>query len=237
MFFLTDMFSNLAPRLGHTSFSTVSVGSAELRGGKINWGSLGSSISNALRTTGRYLGQKATKFANSKTFSDIKAGIQDSGLVRNVAGLAGQTLNSLVDIGRFKVQSELQKLRDRVLNTIPADQLAQILLNYQQTHDQVPMPVTPGDAIPLPPPPPAAIEPRKRPYVEEIDDNPNDAEVVIDTPALSTVPAIPAPPPTVAFVPSIKRPRIRGTGESEWQTHLNKMLGQGVRYTSTNQCY
>ena len=99
------------------------------------------------------------------------------------------------------------------------------------------MPVTPGDAIPLPPPPPAAIEPRKRPYVEEIDDNPNDAEVVIDTPALSTVPAIPAPPPTVAFVPSIKRPRIRGTGESEWQTHLNKMLGQGVRFTSTNQCY
>lgn len=227
------MYSNLAPRLGHNTFATISVGSAELRGGKINWGSLGSSISNALRTTGRFLGQTASKFANSRTLQDIKAGINDSGLVRNVAGLAGQTLNSLVDIGRLKVESELDKLRNRVLNTIPADQLAQILLNYQQTHDQITVPQS--DAIPLPPPPPPTIEARKRPLVEEIEDN--DPEVVVDPPALPSIPVIPASPSS-AFVPSIKRPRIKGTGgELEWQSHLNKMLGQGVRYTSSNQCY
>ncbi|ACH89473.1 pVI protein [Raptor adenovirus 1] len=221
------MYSNLAPRLGQTSFATYSVGSTELRGGKINWGSLGSSISNAFKTTGRFLGNAASRFAKSQAFQDIKQGLNDSGLVRNIAGLAGDTLSSLVDIGRIKVDSELQKLRDKALNTLPADQLAQILLNYQQTHDRVTPPQ--AEAIPLPAPV-SGERPRKRPVIEEIIDDESDYTTdVPSVPAISSVPAVSTMP--------AKRPRLRGTGDTEWQRQLNSMLGQGVRYTNTNQCY
>ncbi|QIJ58764.1 pVI [psittacine adenovirus 6] len=223
------MYSNLAPRLGQTSLPSYSIGTTELRGGKINWGSLGSSISNAFRTTGRFLGNAATRFANSQAFRDIKQGLNDSGLVRNIAGLAGDTLSSLVDVGRLKLESELQNLRNRALNTIPADQLAQILANYQQTHDRVPAPVTP-EALPLPTPADTQM-PRKRPIIEEIVDD--DSIGSVNVPTVSATPALPSVP-AISFN---KRPRIRGTGELEWQRQLNSMLGQGVKFTSANQCY
>ncbi|ALB78189.1 pVI protein [unidentified adenovirus] len=223
------MYANLAPRLGQTSFEALSVGSTDLRGGKINWGSLGSSISNAFRTTGRFISNAASKFANSRTFKDIQSGINDSGLVRNVAGLAGDTINSLVDLGRLKVDSELQRLRNSVLNTIPADQLAQILQNYQQTHDRVT--IQEPEPLPLPAP---VIQPRKRPLIEEVED-----DVDVEPVPIVPVPAVPiqavSPPPTPVYTVPTKR--IRGTGNAEWQIHLNNMLGQGVRYTSSNQCY
>lgn len=221
------MYSSLAPRLGQTPFSTSTVGTAELRGGKINWGSLGSSISNAFRNTGRFIGQAASKFAKSQTFQDIKKGLHDSGLVRNVAGLAGDTLSSLVDIGRVKLDSELQKLRNKALNNIPADQLAQILQNYQQNHDKLTVPEPQAIPLPAPEPVPAAIveevDTRKRPYIEEVVE---DAELV---PEVADVPAV-VPVP-------YKRSRLRGTGEAEWQKQLNNMLGQGVRYTTSTHCY
>lgn len=218
------MYSNLAPRLGQTSFTTFSVGSVELRGGKINWGSLGSSISNAFKSAGRFISNAASRFGRSQAYQDIKRGIHDSGLIRNAAGLAGETLNSLVDIGRLKVDTELQKLRNKVLNSIPADQLAQILYNYQQTHDKITVPEE--EAIPLPPP----QESRKRPLIEEVvDENPAIAPEERDLPALPST----APVPYIPF----KRGRIRGTGESEWQKQLNNMLGQGVRYTTSKHCY
>lgn len=221
------MYSNLAPRLGQTAYSSISVGSTELRGGKINWGSLGSSISNAFKTTGRFLGNAASRFAKSQAFQDIKQGINDSGLVRNIAGLAGDTLSSLVDIGRLKVDSELQKLRNKALDSIPADQLAQILLNYQQSHDRITAPET--DALPLPAPV-SGERPRKRPIIEEVmDDEPDnnvDMSNMSDTANISFTSTVPT-----------KRPRLRGTGEAEWQRQLNSMLGQGVRYTNHNKCY
>ncbi|ADP30821.1 pVI [Skua adenovirus 1] len=221
------MYSNLAPRLGQNSFASYPVGATELRGGKINWGSLGSSIFNSIKNTGRFLGNAASRFAKSQAFQDIKQGINDSGLVRNIAGLAGETLNSLVDIGRLKVDSELQKLRDKALNTIPADQLAQILRNYHQTHDRI-TPTEP-EAIPLPAPV-STDRTRKRPVIEEIiDDEPDYSSDVSNVPAIASVPSLTSMP--------AKRPRLRGTGESEWQRHLNSMLGQGVRYTNTNKCY
>lgn len=230
-----DMYSSLAPRLGQTSFAASSIGTADLRGGKINWGSLGSSLSNAFKSTTKYIGNAASKFAKSQAYQDIKKGIHDSGLVRNVAGLAGDALNSLVDIGRMKLENDLLNLRRKAMKTIPADQLAQILLNYHQTHDVI----TPPDnstAIPLPPPPqptlgtvfPAAVveeTTKKRPMIEEVEEVQPEAGDLVEPVAV-----LPTPVP-------FKRGRIRGSGESEWQAHLNSMLGQGVRYSSTKRCY
>lgn len=222
------MYSSLAPRLGQTTFAASSVGASELRGGKINWGSLGSSISNAFRTTGRFLGTTASKFARSQAVQDIKRGLQDSGLVRNVAGLAGDALNSLVDVGRLKLESELYNLRRKALKSLPADQLAQILQNYQETHDTV---VVPEEQVVVTEPaeqaatPVSAVTPtapqmssRKRPLIEEV------VEPVADVAVVEEVPQVP------------KR-RLRGTGPLEWQQQLNSMLGEGVRYTSTKHCY
>lgn len=220
------MYSSLAPRIGQTTFAASSIGSADLRGGKINWGSLGSSISNAFRTTGRFLGSTASRFAKSQTFQDIKRGIHDSGLVRNVAGLAGDTLNALVDVGKLKLENELYNLRRKALSSIPADQLAQILQNYQQTHDTITVPQE--QVIVTEPPEQAAtpasavaevIEPatsRKRPVIEEV----QPVQIVEELPTEQPV----------------KRMRLRGTG-LEWQQQLSNMLGEGVRYTSTKHCY
>ncbi|UVZ42954.1 pVI [Siadenovirus carbocapituli] len=212
------MYSSLAPRLGQTTFTAATIGSTELRGGKINWGSLGSSLSNAFKTTGRFLGNQVSRFAKSQTFQDIKRGLHDSGLVRNVAGLAGDTLNSLVDIGRLKLENDLYNLRRKALNNIPADQLAQILQNYQQSHDTV---TVQPEVVSSP-----AAEPRKRPLIEEI----------VETEAVEEAPALEAPAISTSTIPH-KRPRIRGTGRLEWQQQLNNMLGEGVRYTSTKHCY
>ncbi|QHB43562.1 MAG: pre-protein VI [psittacine adenovirus 7] len=222
------MYSNLAPRLGQTSLPSYSIGTTELRGGKINWGSLGSSISNAFKTTGRFLGNTASKFVKSQAFQDIKQGLNDSGLVRNIAGLAGDTLSSLVDIGRLKLENELQNLRNRALNTIPADQLAQILANYQQTHDRITPPAA-AEALPLPATTEIPVS-RKRPIIEEVVDD--DSVGAVNLPNVSVAPTF----SSVSSL-SLKRPRIRGTGELEWQRQLNNMLGQGVKFTSTNQCY
>lgn len=229
------MYTNLAPRLGQTTLTASSIGSVELRGGKINWGSLGSSISSALRNTGRYLKNAVSRFKNSQVYSDIKKGLQDSGVARNVAGLAGETLNSLVDIGRMKVENELDKLRDRVLSTIPADQLAQILQNYQQTHDKI---KPQEEVLPvLAPLPPLLKSQTVTPAVEAEVIQPIEGDSrkrTMDEPA-SLSDAMPSSTYTAPFIP-YKR-RIRGTGEAEWQTQLNSMLGQGVRYTSSKHCY
>lgn len=225
------MYSSLAPRLGHATYAASDIGSAELRGGKINWGSLGSSISNAFRNTGRFLGTTASRFAKSQTFQDIKKGIHDSGLIRNVAGLAGETLSSLVDVGRLKLENELYKLRRKALSSLPADQLAQILQNYQQTHDTVVVPEEPTVVVTEPPeqaatPAAAVVEvqetssAKKRPVIEEVQPV-QPVQIVEEVPA----PELP-----------VKRMRLRGTG-LEWQQQLSNMLGEGVRYTSTKHCY
>ncbi|ACW84429.1 pVI [Great tit adenovirus 1] len=216
------MYSSLAPRLGQTTYAASSVGTAELRGGKINWGSLGSSISNAFRTTGRFLGSTASRFAKSQAFQDIKRGINDSGLIRNVAGLAGDTLNSLLDVGRLKLENDLYNLRRKALHSIPADQLAQILQNYQQTHDTVTIPEQQVVVTEPPEQPVAAVQvpaletTNKRPLVEEVVEP---AVQIVEEP-----PELPA------------KKRLRGVG-LEWQQQLRNMLGEGVRYSSTKHCY
>ncbi|QQM18090.1 pVI [Psittacine adenovirus 2] len=215
------MYASLAPRLGQTSFAASSVGIADLRGGKINWGSLGSSIANAFKTTGRFFGNAASKFSKSQAYHDIKKGLQDSGLARNVAGLAGETLSSLVDIGKMKLENELQQLRRKVAKNVTADELARLLLSYR---DQM-------IANPTVTPVPAINEPQevvveeditaKRPRVEEVEPE------VIEQEAQPVTPLVTVP---------YRRHRIRGAGELEWQSHLNNMLGQGVRYTSSKYC-
>lgn len=232
------MYSNLAPRLGQSAFAASAIGTAELRGGKINWGSLGSSISNAFRNTGRFLSNAASRFGRSQAYADIKKGLEDSGIVKNVAGLAGEALNSLVDIGRIKVENELQKLRNRVLNTIPADQLAQILLNYQQSHDKITVPQdeTAVPAVPIQP----VAEPVAQPLVPvsdvvqtvEVDTRKRPNEEPSYEPPMDSLPYT-----NVYAGPAPYKRRIRGTGEAEWQTQLNSMLGQGVNYTSSKHCY
>lgn len=219
------MYSNLAPRLGQTAFTASSIGSTELRGGKVTWGSLGSSLANAFKTTTRFVGNAASRFANSQAFQDIKKGINDSGLIRNVAGLAGDTLNSLVDIGKIKLDSEINKLRRRALESIPADQLAQILQNYEQTHDKIVVPEQTVLPLPAPEVPALTLQEasRKRPHIEEITDEQDNASEIVDQPPVAPVP--------------FKKVKVRGAGESEWQRHLNNMLGQGVHYTSSKYCY
>ncbi|AAF86931.1 pVI [Frog adenovirus 1] len=217
------MYSMLAPHMGQTTFSGYDIGTSELRGGKINWGALGSSISNAFKTTGRFIGSAANKFAKSKAFADIKQGLNDSGIARNVAALAGETLNNLVDIGRTRLQQDLDDLREKALKkeALSPDKMIELLMRYQDSVSPAPLPA-------LPSPSPQIVELESEP--------PLPAVSVPALPSTSKRPLEVEEMQVQSFVPS--RKRFRGTGvNSAWRQKLNEIVGSGVNYSTLSRCY
>ncbi|ADE58398.1 pVI [Fowl aviadenovirus E] len=78
-------YAALSPHVGSWALRDGHLGDSSLRGGAINWANVGSRLSSALGTAGRWISNQGNRFLNSQTFGQIKQGIKDSGVIRNVA--------------------------------------------------------------------------------------------------------------------------------------------------------
>ncbi len=217
------------------------MGDSSIRGGAINWGNFGSRLGSALSSTGRWLYNQGNRFVHSNTFKNFKQGVHDSGIIQNVGNLAGETLNALTDIGRLKLQQDLEKLRRKALGEDgpPSQAELQQLIAALQTQLGPPPTVAP------PPPPPAqTLQPQMQPPNEGVPlplfptTRPIPEMVTPVLPPLtSTAPAVPADVPTTLEynVPS-KRPRKRARPGS-WRNHLSNLSGRGVITSKRRMCY
>lgn len=216
-------FARLAPHCGLTPVYGHHVGNCELRGG-FSWGNIGSTLASGFRNVGSFIGNTAQRIGNSDSFQQAKQGILNSGIIENVGTLAGQTLNSLVDIGRLKLEQDLMKLQERTLGiptnsgTVPPltqEQLAQLLAATNTSK----IPITPSPVT----------------------------DPVVVTPAITTTetfqpPYLPPSDPVVTpvvdrtiqrqYVVPRKRRRVRG-----WGAALDDMTGGRVAYDSAEYCY
>lgn len=114
-------FQRLAPHSGLAPlYGSNALGTSALRGG-FSWASLGTSIGNAFHRTGQFLGHTAHRIGSSQAFQQAKRGFLDSGVINSAAALAGDAVNSLVDIGRLKMESDLNRLREKAMGR-PAEQ-------------------------------------------------------------------------------------------------------------------
>lgn len=218
-------FARLAPHCGLTPVYGLRVGNSDMRGG-FSWSSLGSSLSSGLSRLGNFVSNTARQIGNSQAFQQAKAGFLQSGILENAGQLAGQTVSSLVDIGRLKLEQDLQKLRDRVLSQQEAqappltqEQLAELLAAVNTS--KAPVTVTPSppvETVPVEPVPPEQIAVPLGPYQP-----PEPAPIVVE-------------PEVQVDVPPRRRGRKRRrvTG---WGSALDGMLGDGVRYGRQRYCY
>ncbi|AOW42077.1 pVI [Pigeon adenovirus 2a] len=214
-------YAALSPHVGSWALRDHHLGDSSLRGGAINWGNLGSRLSSALTSTGRWLSNAGHRFVNSNTFNQIKQGIKDSGVIQNAANLAGETLSALTDIGRLKLQQDIEKLRRKALGEDGPSSQAELLGLIQALQAQLAARV---DEQPTVSPPTAApsvpLVPTTRPIPEMV----TPVGVTQHTPA-----TLDLPPP-----PPVKRRRKR---PANWRDRLNSISGTGVSASSRRMCY
>lgn len=225
-------YAALSPHVGSWSLRDECFGDSSLRGGAINWGNVGSRLSSALSSTGRWLYNTGNRFLHSNTFNQIKQGIHDSGIVKNAASLAGETLNALTDIGRLKLQQDLEKLRRKALGEDGPPSQAELqnliaALQSQLLSSSAPAPSAPTPST-LEMPVPAPLVPTTRPIPEMV--------TQVLPPVTSSGPSAPADVPTTLELgpPAPKRRRKR---PGSWRMRLNSMTGSGVRTSSRRVCY
>lgn len=199
------MFAHLAPRCGLEPVYGFSVGTNVMRGG-FSWANFGSALSSGIGKLGNFVGQTAKQIGNSEAFKQAKQGFLQSGVIENAGQLAGQAVSSLVDIGRLKLESDLQRLRDKVTSGQTPnnqDQLLELLKAAQQQQQQ--------QQAPAPPPPSANAAPL-----------PSDVPVALG----------PYEPPSDTNQRR-RRKRRRATG---WGAALDSLLGNGVALSSKRLC-
>ncbi|BCZ16702.1 core protein precursor pVI [Aviadenovirus bubonis] len=215
-------YATLSPHVGTWALRDDHFGDSGMRGGAINWGNLGSRLSSALSSTGRWLYNTGNRFVNSNTFNQIKQGIQDSGVIRNVGSLAGETISALTDIGRLKLQQDIERLRRKALGEEgppnQADLQALIQALQAQAAADSAAAVTPA-------------VPTTRPIPEMVTE--------VRSPVTSSAPAVPVDTPTTLEYnpPAAKRRRRRQRPAANWRTRLNTLSGTGVTSLSRRMCY
>ncbi|AFV70641.1 pVI [Bovine adenovirus 6] len=201
-------FARLAPHCGLTPVYGHTVGICDLRGG-FSWSSLGNSLTSGLKHVGSFLSNTAQRIANSEGFQQAKQGLLQSGVLENAGNLAGNTLNSLIDIGRIKLEQDLQKLKNKALGneSVSQEQLAQLLAALNS------------------PKPMAQNTPIKTtvPTVNAQDSN-----------VTSVAPVISSEEPSSDSIPFRPRKRKRVSG---WGAFLNDMTGDGVNSVTRRYCY
>lgn len=244
-------FARLAPHCGLTPVYGHYVGNCEMRGG-FSWASLGSTLSSGVKNLGSFLGNTVRKVGNSEAFQQAKQGFLNSGVIENAGSLAGSTINSLVDIGRLKLEQDLMKLRDRAIGrpdeagTVPPitqEQLAQLLAAANTSQAPLaptvlpePAEVTVPVAVSPPVPPPRRLPPPPVPVPRPsyLPPAPTDAvalgplvqETVTEEPAGVVVDS------RSFYPPPRKRKRVSG-----WGAALDRMTGGRVAYDATRYCY
>lgn len=201
-------YARLAPHCGLAPVYGQMIGNSEMLGG-FSWSSFGNSLSSGLSRLGSYIGTTARRVGASQGFQQAKQGFLNSGVLENVGALAGQTVSTLTDIGRLKLDQELSKLREKALGTqqLTQEQIAQLLAN---TPVNIP-------AAAVPPAPVALPVPAVTPVPER---------------GVALGPLIEERPIAVPGAPRRKRKRVRG-----WGCALDELLGQGVGYSSKRFCY
>lgn len=225
-------YAALSPHVGGWALREHHLGTSTLRGGAINWSNIGSRLSSALNTTGRWLYNTGNRFVHSNTFNQIKQGFKDSGIVRNVANLAGETLGALTEIGRLKLQQDLEKLRRKALGEDgPASQAElQALIQTLQAQLAAGDPKSSAAAAAAATAPAAPVVPTTRPIPEMVTE--------VNPPITSSAPAVPVvdTPTTLDLPPPTKRRRKRARPGS-WRARLNTLSGTGVHTSSKRMCY
>lgn len=222
-------YAALSPHVGGWALREHHLGTSTLRGGAINWSNLGSRLSSALNTTGRWLYNTGNRFVHSNTFNQIKQGLKDSGIVRNVANLAGETLGALTDIGRLKLQQDLEKLRRKALGEEgPAASQAELQALIQALQSQLAAGVdAPAASMPAP-----NGVPTTRPIPEMV----TEVRPSITTSAPVVPTEVPDVPTTLDLPPPSKRRRKRARPGS-WRARLNTLSGTGVNTSRRRMCY
>nr|WJJ54614.1 MAG: pVI protein [Otus scops adenovirus] len=231
-------YATLSPHVGTWALRDDHFGDSGMRGGAINWGNLGSRLSSALSSTGRWLYNTGNRFVNSNTFNQIKQGIHDSGVIRNVGALAGETVSALTDIGRMKLQHDIERLRRKALGEegAPTQAELQALIQALQAQAAVEAPAAPV-AVPAPKPtqpPPAPPLPPTVPTTRPI------PEMVTEVlpPVTSSSAAVPTDrPTTLEYHPPAAKRRRKRQRPANWRTRLNTLSGTGVSTLSRRMCY
>lgn len=221
-------YAALSPHVGSWSLRDECLGDSSLRGGAINWGNLGSRLSSALSTSGRWLYNAGNRFIHSNTFNQIKQGIKDSGVIKNAANLAGETINALTDIGRLKLQQDLEKLRRKALGEEGPPSQAELQSLIAALQAQLSASSAPPAASTLEMPVPTPLVPTTRPIPEMV--------TQVLPPVNSSGPSLPADVPTTLELgpPAPKRRRKR---PANWRGRLSSLTGSGVRTTTRRVCY
>lgn len=221
-------YARLAPHCGLTPVYGHYIGNSEMLGG-FSWSSLGSSLSSGLSKIGSFIGQTARKVGASQGFQQAKQGFLKSGVLENVGSLAGQTVSSLADIGRMRLEQDLAKLRDKALGveqqpSLTQEQLAQLIASMQT---QVPPAASAATPVPIP----ASLPPLRGVRAEMVPAGVVDQGVALGPLIEETAPVVERPIAVPSSRPR-KRRRIRG-----WGSALEDMLGEGVGYGSKRFCY
>lgn len=205
------MFARLAPHCGMQPVYGARIGSSEMHGG-FSWASLGSSLSSGLSRLGSFVGSTAARIGNSEAFKQAKQGFLQSGVLENAGQLAGHAVSSLVDVGRVKLESELQRLRDRAGVPLAPTAVAQAPAVSQEQLAQL--------LAANPPPGPAMSHAPQM----------TSAAAAAAAPELGPVlpPADGGPPPAKRR----KRKRVSG-----WGAALDNLLGHGVATSSKRMCH
>lgn len=225
-------YAALSPHVGSWALRDDVHGNSSIRGGAINWGSLGSRISSALGSTGRWLSNVGNRFLQSNTFQQIKQGVNDSGVIKNAATLAGDTVNSLLDIGRLKLQNDLENLRRKALGEQGPPNTAELQALIAALQSQLNGNAPQNNSTHTPTSTP--IVPTTRPIPELVTEvRPNTSLPVVEPPVTSSSASVPStldlPPPRKR---AKKRPRY-----SSWRSRLDSMKGSGVRTLTKRMCY
>lgn len=224
-------YAALSPHVGSWALRDDVHGNSSIRGGAINWGNVGSRISSALGSTGRWLSNTGNRFLNSNTFQQIKQGVKDSGVIKNAANLAGDTVNSLLDIGRLKLQQDLENLRRKALGEQGPPNVAELQALIAALQSQLNASTSSAPAANT-----APMAPTTRPIPEMVTEVRPPTVPVVEPPVTSSSAAVPStldlPPP-----PAAKRARKRPASFGSWRTRLNSMTGNGVRSMTKRMCY
>lgn len=218
------MFARLAPHCGLQPVYGSRIGTSDMRGG-FSWSSLGSSLSSGLSKIGNFVTSTAKQIGNSEAFKQAKQGLLQSGVLENAGQLAGQTISSLVDIGRMKVEQDLQKLRDKIAhqneNPISQEQLMQLLAAASAPK--------PTEEVTVPLPPPVPVNPSPTPVPTPLPMPVPEAQTPVTLPYFPPEDKGPLQGP-----PAKRRKRRRPTG---WGAALDSLVGSGVTFSSRRMCH
>ncbi|ASU50476.1 pVI [Odocoileus adenovirus 1] len=223
-------FARLAPHCGLTPVYGHNVGICDMRGG-FSWSSIGNSLSSGLRNIGSFLSNTAQKIGNSEGFKQAKQGFLQSGVIENAGNLAGSTLSSLVDIGRLKVEQDLQKLKNQTLGIpnqpVTQEQIAQLIASMNAPS---------SSQLSSPPPPMTKNVPFENLKTSIPESSLSQLELSKPVTEISkSVTETPfSQPDTGDNIISRTRKRKRVSG---WGAFLDDMTGEGVNCSTRKYCY